>query len=85
MMLALGERGPIPESLSVAANRMSPEKSLATNVFRSIALWGGGGGGLVRKAVVMMTDREEDREKWSKEVKEGWREGRAEKGRLRAM
>lgn len=40
---------------------------------------------LVRKAVVMMTDREEDREKWSKEVKEGWREGRAEKGRLRAM
>lgn len=83
-MLALRERGPIPEPLSVAANGMSPEKSLATNVFRSLALEGGGVE-LVRKAVVMMTDREEDREKWSKEVKEGWREGRAEKGRLRAM
>lgn len=31
MMLVLGERGPITESLSVAANRMSPEKSVATN------------------------------------------------------
>lgn len=33
----------------------------------------------------MMTDREEDRQEWRKKVKEGWREGRAEKERLRAM
>lgn len=34
--------------------------------------------------VVMMTDREEDRKKWSKKVKEGLREGRAGKERLSA-
>lgn len=39
-MLALRERGPVPESLSVAANGTSPEKSLATSVFRSLALGG---------------------------------------------
>lgn len=33
----------------------------------------------------MMTDREEDRQKWRKEGKEGLRKGSAEKERLRAM
>lgn len=37
------------------------------------------------KAVVMMTDREEDRQEWRKKVKEGSRKGIAEKERLRAM
>lgn len=40
--------------------------------FRSLALKN-------HEAMVMMTDRKKDREKWSKKVKEGMREGRAER------
>lgn len=72
----MGLRSPDPAGQK--AEDLLEEEVSGKAFFRSLALSGS------REATVMMTDRGEDREKWSKEVRESVREGRAAV-RLRAV
>lgn len=66
-----------PDPAGQKAEDLLREEVSSNAFFRSLALNGS------QEATVMMTDRGEDREKWSKEVRESVRERRAAAGKRR--